>query len=214
MTFTDIQTEVADRLNLTSSAALARIGRSINERYKWLASAIGFSTIETQTISANTVIGNQTIVFTCEKILTVFNPAFTPVQVLAEALFTELRDEIPGTDPPQRYAIKLAGASTVTLFLDCIPATIYALSADALVNLATLSGTQIPAFPEDYHNILVYGAMATELEKMEKYDLAARQENRFETRVSDLRYYQMKSAWLDIYQGKSGLNDIASAPLI
>ena len=31
MTFTDIQNEVSDRLNLTSVSALARIGRSIND---------------------------------------------------------------------------------------------------------------------------------------------------------------------------------------
>ena len=210
MTFTEIQTEIADRLNLTSTAALTRIGRSINERYKELASSIGIKTIERTTATANTVVGNRSLAFTCEKIMSVYNTAFTPPMVLDEFTFDELRNQVQGTDPPQAYAIQLMGASTVTVFLSSTPATIFALTADVLVNLATLSAAAVPAFTEDYHNILVYGGMATELQKMEKYDKADIQEKKYEKRLAEYRLYIAVSAYLDIYQGKTMGNHIVN----
>lgn len=203
MTFTDIQTEIADRLNLTSTAALARIGRSINERYKWMASELGFSTIQRVAVSANTVVGNRSLVFAGEKVLAVYNPLLTsPAGVLGEITMDEMRNQTAGSDPARQYAIQLMGASTVTIYLGSTPATIYALTADMLANLATLSGAQIPAFAEDYHNMLVYGGMATELDKMEKYDLSQKKEAQFNGRLAELRFYIAKSAYLDIHQGK------------
>lgn len=204
MTFTDIQTEIADRLNLTATASLTRIGRSINERYKWMVSSMGLDTVQTQLgITATTTIGSRELTFTCEKLLSVYNTTFDPAQVLDEASVDELRNEVQGTDPAQRYAVLRMGASTVTIFLDSTPTTQYVLTADALVNVSTLSGTNVPAFPEDFHNILVYGGMATELEKMEKYDMAKIQEGRFQQRLGELRLYIAKSAYLEIYQGKT-----------
>ncbi len=215
MNFTEIQNKVLDRLNLTSAQATARVADSINERYRWLASSVGFNTIERQEIIANTVIGNRSLVFSCEKILSVFNPAFTPNFVLGELSFDEMRNSFPGTDPSQTYAIQLMGASTVTIFLESIPATVYALHADAMVNLQTLSGVMVPAFAQDFHDILVYGAMATELDKMEKYDLSDKKELQFQTRLGELRLYQASSAYMDIIQGKNNLQGVPrSVPLV
>ncbi len=107
------------------------------------------------------------------------------------------------------------GASTVTIFLDSIPATVYALHADALVNLSMLSGTMVPAFTQDFHDILIYGGMATELDKMEKYDLSAKKEKQFEQRLSELRLYQASSAYMDIIMGKNNLTGVPrSVPLV
>ncbi len=102
--------------------------------------------------------------------------------------------------------VSVSGASTVTIYLDCIPATIYALTADALVNLSTLSGSMIPAFAEDYHDLLVLGAMATEYDKMEKTPLADKKEKQYEDRLSQLRMYIAKSAYKDIVQGGGQTN--------
>ena len=201
MTFTEIQNKVADRCNITSTTGLARIADSINERYRAVASSIGLDTIQRGTASANTVIGNRSVTFTCEKILSVYNTAFTPYMVLDEVSFDTLRNQVTGTDPAQQYAIQLMGASTVTVFLDSTPATIYALTVDALINVATLSGSQIPAFAQDFHDILVFYAMSVELYKMEKYALADKKEAQSESRLSDLRYYIAKSAFGKIVQG-------------
>lgn len=201
MTFTDIVGEIADRLNLTSAKAIARIGRSVNERYKWLASSLYLETTVRRAITATTTIGNRSLVFNCQKTYSVFNSAFTPVHVLRETDFDTLRNQPVGTDPPQEYAIQLMGASTVTVYLSSVPATAYALGADADVNLATLSGMETPAFAESFHDILVYGGMATELDKMEKYDLAEVQNGRFEQRLSELRLYIALSAYHTVIQG-------------
>ena len=201
MTFTEIVNKVADRMNLTAATALTRIGDSVNERYRTIASSIGLDTIERQTITASTIIGNRSLVFTCEKILSIYNTAFTPVLVLDEISMDLMRNQVLGTDPAQQYAIQLMGASTVTVYLGSTPATIYPLSADALVNLSTLSGSQVPAFAQDFHDALVLGAMATELYKMEKYALADKKEEQFMARLSDLRFFIAKSAYRQMYQG-------------
>jgi hypothetical protein len=201
MTFTGIVLEIADRLNLTSEKALARIGRSVNERYRWLASSLYLQTTVRRPITATTTIGNRSLIFNCEKLYAVFNPAYTPVWVLGETDFDTLRNRPVGTDPPQEYAIQLMGASTVTIYLSSTPATAYVLGADAAVNLATLSGMEIPAFAESFHDILVYGGMATELDKMEKPELAEVQNSRFEQRLSELRLYIALSAYRTVIQG-------------
>lgn len=210
MTFADIQTEVSDRLNLTSAKALARIGRSINERYRWLASSIGMQTVTQTTVSANTVIGSQLVTFNAEKLFSVYNPAYTPPIVLDIISPDELRNEFTSTDPPTQCAILNMGASTVTIKINTVAATVYALGADAEVNIQTLSGTMVPAFAEDYHSLLVYGAMATELDHLEKYDMAKVQEARFTTRMSELRLFIAKSAYLNIYQGKAQSTNVLS----
>lgn len=208
MTFADIQTEIADRLNLTTVAALARIGRSINERYRWMASELGFSTTQRGTATATTTIGNRSLTFgptpvKVEKILAVYNPLLTsPAGVLGEVTFDEMRNQTAGSDPARQYAIQLMGADSVTIYLGSTPASAYVLNADVNVNLATLNGVQVPAFAEDYHNLLVYGGMATELDKMEKYDLSQKKEAQFNGRLAELRFYIAKSAYLDIHQGK------------
>jgi hypothetical protein len=226
MTFTDIQNEVADRLNLTSTPSLARIGRSINERYRWLASSIGFDTIERTTASASTSVGNRVLTFgpsptKVQKLLSVFNPAFQPPNVLDQVSFDEMRNQASRSgNEPRAYAIQLMGSDNVTIMLDQTPTAIYSLSADVMSNRTTLSGTDVPAFAEDYHDALVYGAMATELKKMEKYDLAKENEDMFfnpetgQGRVADLRLFIAKSAYMDIYQGRRSPDSVRWTPLV
>lgn len=201
MTFTEIQSRVADICNITSTTGLARIGASINERYRIVASSIGLDTIERAPVTANTVSGNRSVTFTCEKILSLYNTAYTPVMVLTEKSFDTIRNQVVGTDPASDYAIQLMGASTVTIYLGALPSSIYALTADALVNLSTLSGSQIPAFAQDFHDILTLYAHSIELYKMEKYAMADKKQTESNDRLSDLRYYIQKSAFTKIVQG-------------
>ena len=214
MTFTDVVNEVLDRLNLTSANATTRVGRSINEAYKTIASTIGVQTIErVNGITANTVIGSRNITFTCEKILTVYNTNFTPYLVLDERTEDEMRNETLVTDPATEYAVKLMGASTVTLELNSAASSIYTLTADAMVNLGTLSGVQVPAFSEDFHNMLVYKSMQIELEKMEKYDKAEKQEQKYEKRLAEYRLYIAVSAYKILVQGKTSI-DRPAVPMV
>lgn len=205
MTFTSIQTEVLERLNLTSTTASARVGRTINEKYREMLSSVGLVTSVRGTVTANTAVGVRTLTFNnVEKLYTVFNAALTPPQVLTEITFDEMRNLPVSTgDPARMYAVQTVGASTVIIILGSIPASIYTLSADAEATIADLSGTGVPAFPAKFHNALVYGAMVPELQKLEKYDLAAVQENKFQQRISELRLQIAMSGYLDIVQGKT-----------
>ncbi len=204
MTYTEIVTEVAERLNLTSVVALARIGRSVNERYRWVCSSLGLQTSVITTVTASTVVSDQTVTFAADKILAVYDSAYSPPRVLTEVTVSELRNGPLGTDPARYYAIYQMGDGTVTIRLDSIPATIYALGADVLVSQSTLVGANTPNFTTLYHDILIYGAMATEVDKMEKPDLAEKYEAKYQYRLSELRLYIAKSAYLLLYPGKTG----------
>lgn len=210
MTFTEIVNEIAERMNLSSATAVARIGRSVNERYKRLASSIGIKTIERATATATTTIGNRSLTFgptpvAVQKVMTVFDNTVTPPRILGEGLFDELRNSTYGSDnQPQKWALQLMGSKSVTVFLSSTPTAAFVLSADVLANLSTLSGVQIPAFAEDYHDILIVGGMATEYFKMKDYEAAKTKELEYGFRLSELRLYIAVSAYLDIYQGKVG----------
>ena len=78
----------------------------------------------------------------------------------------------------------------------------FTLYADALSTVTTLSGSQKPDFPESFHDILIYGAMADEYFKMEKPQMAQMFDQKFEQRLSDLRGFIAKTAYLDQYQGR------------
>jgi hypothetical protein len=204
MTRTQIVAQVAGRLNLTSPTALARIEDDVKERYGYVLTSVGLVSGSHTTISANTVVGNRYITFPgAQKVLSVFD---SNANVLNELTFDEMRNFTVQTDPPQHYAIATIGATSVTLFLDTVPATIYTLSADVEADVAALGPADAPSFPEKFHDILVHGAMAVELDKMEKADRAAAAEARFNGRLAELRYFIAVSAYKDIHQGKTGVD--------
>lgn len=213
MTFAEIQQEIAERLNLTSATALARIGRSINERYRLVASTLGLQTTARSTATASTVIGNRSVTFgpapRVEKLYMVYDASVTPPRLLDSLLFDELRLHSIGTDPPRAYAIQRMGADTVTILLNCVPTSVYSLTADVLANVAVLAGGAQPAFAESFHDLLIHGGLSTELEKLEKYDLAKTQQLHYEQRLSDLRFFIAKNAFTGFYQGKAGVGSVS-----
>jgi hypothetical protein len=277
MTFTAIVAKVADRLNLTSAAALTRIGEEVNDRYRELMSGIGLQTSIRTTVSQAVTVGNRNVEFDCEKVFSVFNNygrsvssitrsgttatvttsidhgyaegdsvevagatqtdyngvfvitstptdttftyevANSPVTpatgtitvqllqtqwILGERTVDELRMMPIQADPPQNYAVLSMNADAVTVMLDAIPSSAYILNADVETNITSMSGSDVPAFPQDFHDILVRGGMADELYKMEKYELSQVQEDKFEKRLSELRLFIAKSSGLNIFQGR------------
>lgn len=215
MTFTQIVTEVADRLNLTSDEALARIGRSVNERVKETVTSCGLATSVRGVVTAYTTIGDRYLTFVaCEKLMSVFNPTAPQPWVLGERTFDTLRNNPLGYDPAQLYAIAKMQPTSVTIFLDCAPASSYALCADAYRSTVTLVGNQEPPFSENFHNAIVYGAMATEYDKMEKEAYANKMEAKYQLRLTELRYFIRTSAYLSIAQGLNLYNGLTQLPLI
>ena len=212
MTFDEIVNEVADRMNLSAPSALDRIGRSVNERYKQLCSSVGLQTSirSTTPVTSATAIGSRNVTFgsattKVQKIITVFDATVTP----AAGTFTErsveyLRNQSDSGDQSREYGILAMGAFTVTIFLGGVPTTVRTLSADVELNKATLAGTDVPAFSEAFHDVLILYAMAVELDKLEKKDAAVDKKKESEWRASELRMYIAKSAYLDIIAGGRG----------
>ena len=215
MTFSAIVSKVLAKTNETSTTATTRVGTYVNDRYREVRAGVGMETSNDGTVTANTVVGTRTLAFLCEKIYAVYDATqVAPAGILGEWTLNQMRQSPIGGDPPQHYALYTMDASTVTVMLDTVPATIYTLTADAAVTIADMTGTGVPVLPLDFHDILFRGALADELEHLEKYDMATYQEAKFEKRLSELRYFIATSNYKDLYQGETGGVNIVQPTVI
>ena len=204
MTFTEIRTEIMDRLGYTSTTAQTRIGRLINKIYREVGTSIGMSFARQTNTSVVVTIGNANVTFTgTEKIIQVWRlDSSTPI-ILDEVLLPELRESItPSSDKPTAWALVSTASNTVTVRLNASPATAYTLYADIIAEVSDLSGSNEPAFSESFHDILIDGVLKEEYKKQEKIALARESSAEFQRRMSDLRMFAAKSAYMDIQQGK------------
>jgi hypothetical protein len=198
-----------DKLNLTSDEARTRIGEDVNERYKRVTSSIGLITSRRTKID---VVVDPTSVTSIlpdleidgiEKVLKISCMVGTRPRLLDELTYEEITDRAAADATPTAFAVKLMGSQMVTIRLNAFPSTTtFTLSVEGYDLADVLDDSAEPAFPEDFHDILIEGALADELNKMEKPQLAQMREARFESRLSDLRMFIAKSAYLDIQQGK------------
>lgn len=205
-TFAALVSKVQNKLNLTSTESATRIGEEINDRYKRITSSLGINVVRRGTIGPIAItLGLTTVVFTgCEKIVNVQYRGVTPYKILDEVTIEELRVAQPSSlTLPTCYAIVDFDATTVTIEMDCIPQSAFDLYADGFANLSTLSGVQVPAFSESFHDILEHGALADEYTKMDKVAQAREAEAKYERRLSDLRMWIAKSSYANIRQGKT-----------
>ncbi len=208
MTFDEIVSRVMGRMNLTSTSALARVGTSVNEAYKNLCTSMGMQQSAQTTTTGTTVVGSNLLTFgpqpvKVQKLMSVFNQAYPKPNLLTEVDLAVLRNMIPGTDPAQNYCIYQSYADRVTVMLDSTASTAYVLSCDCIGIKAELNGSDVPNFAEGYHDTLIYLAQAIEYDKMEKPELATKMEAKYDRRCSELRLFLAKSAYQDIYQGRT-----------
>ena len=198
MTFLELKQRTAGRTNLSSTPAYARLGQFINERYRAVATSIGLGQVRRGTVTVNTTVGAATVSPVIVKPLTVRILALNTV--LDERTVDQLRLVDPSntwTGDPELYAVANVGASTVTLELRPIPSTIRTLSIDAILRGVDLIGDDdVPVVPEDFHDILIFGAAADEYMHFDKFEFAKAMEARFEKRLRELRYFLAKSAYL------------------
>lgn len=205
MTFDEIVTSITSRLNLTSADGITRVRTEVNDRYRRVTSSIGLNVSRRTTVQATAIIGVNTLAFSSvEKLINVVDRSSSPYRVLKEVTMEELRAREPFANNWARYyAIANITANTVTILMDCIPEAAFTLYADAYSTAATLTGSQTPAFSESFHDILMYGVLADEYRKVMKQALAQESEAMYEKRLSELRYFISKSAYLDRFQGKT-----------
>jgi len=207
MTFDEIVTEVTSACNLTSSVATTRVGRIVNRYYKRITTAVGIpeGTRISLTLSSTMTIAASTATFTSvEKISRVWYLSGSRKVFLTEVTSDEIRDieEVPSSDAPTKWAQQSFTDNDVVVSLNAAAATAYALKADGYAIVSTLSGSNIPQFPESFHDVLVYGALKEEQKKMGHKDESEESKVEYNMRLSDLRMWFAKSKYKQIKQNK------------
>lgn len=203
MIFDELVSEVCERLNLTSDEARSRVGRHLNNRYRRVTSGIGLESSRRTEVDATATIGETTLTFEgIEKILAVIDRSSGKDIVLEEVTPYEIVERPLRGEPPRLFAVTNMHPDSIDIQVDCEATTAYTLYAKGITSNSTMSGSDIPDFPESFHDLLVFGAMADEYRKMEKVELARDAEADFERRVSDLRMFIAKSAYMDLTQGR------------
>lgn len=204
MTFDELVAEVMDRLNYSSDEATTRVGKRVNSRYKRATSSIGLGvTRYEEGIAATATIGSRILTFNgIEKVLAVIDRSSGKDIPLTQITTDEMHITPVKGEPPRKFCIVGTSARSVDIKVDGEAESAYVLYADGEVVLATLSGDDEPVFPESFHDLLVFGVLADEYRKLEKFPLAEETEIVWEKRLSDLRMWIAKTAYLDIYQGR------------
>lgn len=209
-TFDDMVEDVASRLNLTSIEAKQRIGIRINDRYKRVTSSIGMITSRRQespiTVDASILTTLPDLLIDgMEKVLRItYTAEDGRTRVMKQLTYDEMKNVGPFPNRlPRAFAIKRMGAHEVTITLDSWLVSVpFDLQVEGYDVADVLADDAEPFLPEDFHDILVEGAMSDELRKMEKPDLAAIAEGKYEQRLSDLRMFIAKNAYMDVAQGR------------
>jgi hypothetical protein len=191
-----------DALNLTSAEARVRIKRNLNKRLRQVQSSVKLSVTRRTTISGVTASGENQMTISGANLMTIFDPVVLK-RPLGEVTLEELRQMDAATEvvgAPYLFAEYLHGASTITVQLYPEPTDENVLMFDILDNATDMvEDDDEPAFPADFHDILVEGAKYYEYQKMEKMlPLAQEAEKFFQRRLSELRYFLSKKAWLKI----------------
>lgn len=203
MTLNELVEYAAEELSLPSPEAKSRLARELNARYKRVTSAIGMSPTRRTDGFEPATVGDRFVTFTdVEKLEAVYLLNGNVKTTLMELTNDEMRDLTPRDEPPTQYSIYSMTPTTITIQLDCIPATAFNVYATALSDATTLSNNDQPNFPESFHDVLIHGVRADEYRRKEKLALVKEAEQMYEQRLSDLKMFLAKSAYLDVYRGK------------
>lgn len=199
MTFVQIQDRVLARATQSSTVARTRVKEYINEILRKIATSTNCARVRSGTVSINTVDGTKTITSTgLVKVQSVTIPAEN--RVLEERSADQIRLMDPDASQeglPRYFVVQKFNATTCTLRLWPTPDAIYAVEIDGVLTGTDLSAdADVPGLPEDFHDMLVTGALAKERDHLEKFDLALKGEQEFEQRLSSLKYFLNKSAFL------------------
>lgn len=213
MTANELVEYIAEDLNSPSQETKTRISHSLNVRYKQVTSSIGLMPTRRVERESSTTPDDRFVTFDdIEKLDIVFrktddvDPGANTV-LLGELTNDEMLRISVRTDPPTKYCIYSVEPTSITIKIDCLPVDPTILYAHGLASASTLTNNDQPAFPESFHDVLIHGVKADEYRRREKMVLAKESEILFEKRLSDLRMFIAKSAYLDIYRGKTRNNE-------
>lgn len=216
MNFTEIVNMVKSDLNLTQAVSIARIGGHVNRRYRKVMRRLGLNVFsraefdfdcldgsQEQTVDANNDIVIERIVSIFYQIPFAPGDIPTRARALDEITYDEMRTVVPmDGDAPRRWAKKKMGSTEVTFLLDTIPSDLTIILECESVK-SELSGNDEPEFFESFHELLVDGAKADELRKLEKPALARDFEVAFKEALDELALKAVLAAHMDVVQNKN-----------
>jgi hypothetical protein len=212
VTFDAVKTAIKSHVNMSSPEADTRIGDAINRHYRRITSVLGMDATRFVTRSASTTNGVQTVTFEeiekIDRVLDVTDSA--ALRLLPEISVHQQRSTQPGTGEPCSWALQNAEAESVTILLDTLPQTEYDLQADGWTSLADLQGNDVPAFPESFHDILIFAGIAEELWRKEKAQMAVAFERKAQLLTEQLVMHLADSHTKDLRQAGSTLTTSVS----
>lgn len=199
MTFKEVQDSVMGRVNQTSTVARDRIKGFINLRCRDVQTTVNLGSVRRGSVDCTTISGESFIIPSgVIKPLTVRLPALN--RVFGERSVDQLRVFDPAEQwvgAPELFAIYKTLPDGVELMLMPQPDGAYDLTMDAVLRGTDMTqDDDVPGFPEDFHDILIYGALADEYDHLEKEDESVKAETKYERRMSQLRYFVQKSIYL------------------
>lgn len=201
---------VALDLNITDATSITRIGTHVNRRYRKVLRRLGvevFSRVEfdftcTPSTQTQTVADNNDPVIT--RIINIFYEvdANTRPRKLEEITYDEMKAKVPTEDIPIYWAKKRLGSDTATFMIDSTIPDGLTLVLECEETKSTLSGSDVPNFFEEFHEILVIGAKIDELLKKDKPTLARVFKDEFDETLNELALKAVIGASMDIVQNK------------
>lgn len=219
MTFDDIVDMVCLDLNITSPSSITRVGTHVNRRYQQVMDALGMNVFarvsfdlelepgtRTQTLDETTTPVVQRIVSLYRQ-----GDASDNLCPLDELTFEEMQHEIPGTGDATKWSRVRMGPTSTTFMLNSTVPDGQTLMVEGEEHASVLADDDVPAFTESFHDVLVFGAKADELRKMEKFPLAKEFEGdernpsgsyNFQGRLAQLRLKSILMQHGNIVQGK------------
>jgi hypothetical protein len=203
LTFQEIATDILDTLNLTSDEAATRVLRTLHRKYKEVTSAIGLIPSRRTRVSQAATIGNRDITFaSIEKIDSVFRIVGTKVYRLDEITNEEMLEKSLVSEPATKFCIRSMTGTSVTVRVNVTPTTTFTLYAEGLTVQGRIAPDDTPAFPESFHDILIYGVLAEEYRRKEQKEFFLSAKSDYDTRLSDLKFFIAKTAYMTVYEGK------------
>jgi hypothetical protein len=205
VTYDAIVAEVMARCNLTSSDATTRVGQAVNRHYRRITSLLGMEVVRFTGVNVAMTVAQATVtVPAVEKIDRVFLVQASETQLLPEVSLHTIRTMPRGTGAPTAWAMSDVAAGSVTIQTDTLAQQAWPLLVDGWGTLTDLSGSQEPAFPASFHDILTWFVMSEELLRKEKGQLATAYESKADALLNDLRFHLADTHTRTLRQNNGG----------
>lgn len=196
-------TDICGRMNLVSDDAIARVGQELNDHYRRVTATVGLEPLRYVTRTAQTQLTSDTVTFTgIEKIDRVFErDADGVIHTLKPVPVAQLRQSRELQGNRYCYCILHQVADSITIQLPGLALAITDLYADGWSTLADMTGSDKPAIPESFHNIIVNNTLGDECLRKEKTELADRFYAMADTGLKELRFHIADAPPIDWRQG-------------